>query len=93
MGTFNMKVRRSVDALPETAPAAAASAAPAHEPATILTSDGLGGAPGTPEDSVDEAVIYVTSPKVGGWGVGASGGGGRALRRGCFGCKPLAPRG
>lgn len=64
MGTFNMKVRRSVDALPDAAPAPAPAAAPApaYAPAAIITSD-MGGL-ATPEESVDEALVYVTSPKV-----------------------------
>lgn len=63
-----MKVRRNVE--PTAAAAAPASAAAAPAPAaaapasapvvTIITSDGIGA-----EDSVDEALVYVTSPKVG----------------------------
>ena len=64
-----MKVRRSVeggaDAAPSHAPAAAASDAALATPAVLLTSDaGLSPA----EESVDEALVYVTSPKVGGPG-------------------------
>ena len=69
-----MKVRRSVDALPDAAPTASsapAAAAPAPAPAApaayasaVVTAD-LGGAAGAVEESVDEALVYVTSPKVG----------------------------
>lgn len=66
MGTFHMKVRRNIDgpAAPAiaaaapvwaaAAPAAAASAAPAYAPADSDT-----------EESVNEGLVYVSSPKVG----------------------------
>ncbi|GBF88478.1 hypothetical protein Rsub_01191 [Raphidocelis subcapitata] len=66
LGTFTMKVRRSVeDAGAPAAAAAAAAAAPASTPASIITAGGDFGAAGSAEESVDESVVYVTSPKVG----------------------------
>jgi hypothetical protein len=68
MGTFTMKVRRSIEGGAAAAPAApaAAAAAPAAAatpsmPYVVTTADG----PGAAEESVDESMVYVTAPKVG----------------------------
>jgi hypothetical protein len=69
MGTFTIKVRRSVDggaeahaaaAAPAAATAAPAAATPAALSYTVTTAEG----PGMAYESVDEGVVYVTSPKV-----------------------------
>jgi hypothetical protein len=69
MGTFSMRVRRSVDA-PEPAPAAVAAAAPpAAAPASFSAVSNAAAylsmdAEPPHEESMDEALVYVTVPKV-----------------------------
>jgi hypothetical protein len=66
MGSFQLRVRRSVDAAEAAAaPVAAApvavhvpAAAPVPAPVPYMSLDV------TPDESVDEAMVYVTAPKV-----------------------------
>lgn len=77
MGTFQLMVRRSLTAGPAAAAAAAPAAAAAATPVVASLPGGTpmmgASAPATPyismdepnpEDSVDEALVYVSAPKV-----------------------------
>ncbi|KAI8472606.1 MAG: acetyl-CoA biotin carboxyl carrier [Monoraphidium minutum] len=65
LGSFSMKVVRSLEgaAAAAAAPAPAAAAPLAPAPVVVLTGGGGGGSPA--EESIDEALVYVTAPKVG----------------------------
>ena len=65
MGTFKLKVRRNLQsaALP-VAVAPAAAAAPAPAPAAPSAANYISMDEPTPEDSIDEAMLYVAAPKV-----------------------------
>ncbi|GBF93281.1 hypothetical protein Rsub_06013 [Raphidocelis subcapitata] len=72
LGNFSLKVRRSLEAGSAAAgpapPApAAAYAAPAYEPAAPAVTIITAGSPSavSPYESIDEGLVYVTSPKVG----------------------------
>jgi len=66
MGTFKLKVRRNLQsAAVPVAVAPAAAAAPAPAPAAPSPANYISMDEPTPEDSIDEAMLYVAAPKVG----------------------------
>jgi len=66
MGTFKMKVRRNLQGAAAAPVAAApAAAAPAPAPPSLAPLQYLSVDEPTPEESIDEALVYVAAPKVG----------------------------
>lgn len=65
MGSFQLRVRRSIDA-PDAAPAVTLAAAPAAAAPVAAAPAPYVSVDNTPaEESIDEALVYVTAPKVG----------------------------
>jgi hypothetical protein len=64
MGTFKLKVRRNLHTAAAPVAAAAPAAAPAPALATPTPANYISMDEPTVEDSIDEALVYVSAPKV-----------------------------
>ncbi|EFJ45055.1 hypothetical protein VOLCADRAFT_109910 [Volvox carteri f. nagariensis] len=87
MGNFELKVKRSVAGSAAAAPLYASTVAPATPAEPVVASSPLQSVeappPASVEDTVDESLVYVTSPKVGTFRRGKYAGGKRVGKGNC----------